>query len=132
VRRAQVSVGEVFQLHARSLEETARVLETRFARQYDARDAKARERVYARLVVRVHHYRGVQRERQSTLRDDRRNRHILDYQRVGSNIPRKELQVGGRRREVIVAHQLVHGYVELEPARPYELSRGDQLGVGKV
>ena len=113
---AHVAVHEVLDLDARALAEQAELRQRHLAAHDDARDAVLLELLDGVLIVRVHHDRRVQRDRDAHLVHELEHRKILHEQRVRADL----VEVGevlAQRRNLLVADEIVERHIEAHAVR---------------
>lgn len=113
---AHVAVHEVLDLDARALAEQAELRQRHLAAHDDARDAVLLELLDRVLIVRVHHDRRVQRDRDAHLVHELEHRKILHEQRIRADL----IEVGevlAQRRDLLVADEVVERHIEAHPVR---------------
>lgn len=105
---------EVLDLDARALAEQAELRQRHLAAHDDARDAVLLELLDGVLIVRVHHDRRVQRNRDAHLVHELEHRKILHEQRIRADF----IEVGevlAQRRDLLVADEVVERHIEAHP-----------------
>ena len=128
---AHVAVHEVLDLDARALAEQAELRQRHLAAHDDARDAVLLELLDGVLIVRVHHDRRVQRNRDAHLVHELEHRKILHEQRVRADL----IEVGevlAQRRDFLVADEVVERHIEAHPVRVCVVDRLLERGIVEV
>lgn len=128
---AHVAVHEVLDLDARALAEEAELRQRHLAAHDDARDAVLLELLDGVLIVRVHHDRRVQRDRDAHLVHELEHRKILHEQRVRADL----VEIGevlAQRRDLLVADEVVERHIEAHAVRVCVVDRLLERGIVEV
>lgn len=128
---AHVAVHEVLDLDARALAEEAELRQRHLAAHDDARDAVLLELLDGVLIVRVHHDRRVQRDRDAHLVHELEHRKILHEQRVRADL----VEIGevlAQRRDLLVADEVVERHIEAHAVRVCVVDRLLEHGIVEV
>lgn len=128
---AHIAVHEVLDLDARALAEQAELRQRHLAAHDDARDAVLLELLDRVLIVRVHHDRRVQRDRDAHLVHELEHRKILHEQRVRADF----VEVGevlAQRRDLLVTDEVVERHIEAHAVRVCVVDRLLERGIVEV
>ena len=110
---AHVAVHEVFDFEPRTFLEEAQFRERHLAPDDDARDAVFLEFFNRRLVVRIHHDRGVQRDVDAQFLFQLKHGEVLHEDRVGADLLQVE-QIFAQGGKLFLADEVVQCDIELD------------------